>query len=83
MELPGQALAVALVVWQRAGWQRKRTVRLCLSGELPGGLNQWSARRGLVALERAGLIATVREPGRGVQVTILDAPATPERNGSG
>jgi hypothetical protein len=73
--LPGKALHVALLLWFEAGCRRSRTARLCLSGALPPGLNQQSARRGLRLLAEAGLVAVRHRPGRGLEVTLNDAPA--------
>jgi hypothetical protein len=82
-QLPGKALYLALLLWREAGARNRRTVPLCLRGGLAPGLNRWNAGRGLQALETAGLVSVQHPPGRCLQVTILDAPATPERNGSG
>jgi hypothetical protein len=73
--LSGKALHVALLVWFEAGCARSRTVRMCLSGTLPTGLNEQSARRGLQRLAEAGLVTVRRRPGRGLEVTLNDAPA--------
>jgi hypothetical protein len=72
--LPGKALHVALLLWREAGCRRSRTVRLCLSGKLPGGLSRQSARRGLRQLAGAGLVTFHRRPGNGLEVTLNDAP---------
>ena len=80
--LPGKALHVALLLWQTGGCTNNRTVRLCLNGALPEGLNRQAARRGLTQLTRAGLVSVLRRPGRGLVVTLLDAPESPgERSG--
>jgi hypothetical protein len=76
LPLPGKALHVALLLWKEAGCRRSRTVRLCLSSDLPGGLNRQSARRGLRQLAGAGLVTVRPRPGRGLEVTLNDAPAT-------
>jgi hypothetical protein len=73
--LRGKALAVGLVLWRRAGVARKRTVRLYQARPEGLGLNEHSARRGLRALERAGLVEVRRRPGRGLDVTILEVRA--------
>jgi hypothetical protein len=36
-------------------------------------MNEKAARRALRSLETAGLVAVARKPGRGVEVTLLDA----------
>jgi hypothetical protein len=73
--LPGKALHVALLLWREAGCRRSRTVRLCLNGGLPAGLNRQSARRGLRQLEGAGLVEVRHYPGKGLDVTLRDTPA--------
>jgi hypothetical protein len=72
--LRSKALQVALLLWFEVGCRSSRTVRICLSGRLPKGLNRQSARRGLRALAEAGLITIVYPPGRGLEVTLLDVP---------
>ncbi|QDU21264.1 hypothetical protein [Urbifossiella limnaea] len=73
--LPGRALAVGLVVWFLAGCERRRTVAATLSRLAAlGAGTRAAARRGLAALEAAGLVAVERHPGRSPVVTILDAP---------
>src|SRR5579883_3245631 len=64
--LPGKALHVALLLWREAGWCDARTVRLNLSGALPEGLNEQTARRGLRQLAGAGLVTIRQRPGRGL-----------------
>jgi hypothetical protein len=76
--LPGKALHVALLLWQTGGYTNNRTVRLCLNGALPEGLNRQSARRGLKQLTLAGLVSVLRRHGRGLVVTLLDAPESPK-----
>jgi hypothetical protein len=76
--LPGKALAVGLCLWQMAGRRPGPpggTVKLCLS-HAGLGVNKQAARRALRELERAGLVSVVQRPGRGLDVTLLDAPAT-------
>jgi hypothetical protein len=72
--LPGQALQVALVLWRAAGLKGRATVKLSLSGELPLGLNEYSARRGVRRLEGAGLVSIKCRPGHSLEVTILAVP---------
>src|SRR5262245_32363581 len=71
-ELPGKALHVAVLLWQEVGCRSCRTVRFCLNGELPRGLNRQSARRGLRQLVSAGLVEVRRFPGKGLEVTLRD-----------
>jgi hypothetical protein len=72
MRLPGKALHVALVLWKEAGCAKRRTVRLCLNGPLPGGLTRQSARRGLRQLAEVGLVTVRHLPGRGLEVTLAE-----------
>src|SRR5262245_24888524 len=62
--LPGAALAVAAAVRYRAGWMGPAAIPLGLA-DLSGSLGVLprSARRGLAALERAGLVDVARRPG--------------------
>src|SRR5262249_17514423 len=78
--LPGKALHVALLLWREAGCRRSRTVSLCLTSALPEGLSRQSARRGLRQLAGAGLVTVRQRPGRGLEVTLNDAPADGESN---
>jgi hypothetical protein len=70
--LPGKALPLGLCLWREVGRHRCRTVRLCLRN-LTMGIDRHTARRALRALESAGLVAVARKPGRGVEVTLLEA----------
>jgi hypothetical protein len=69
--LPGKALALALCLWWEAGRRRCRTVKLCL-GRVGLGVSEQAARRALRALATAGLVALERQPGRGLEVTLLE-----------
>jgi hypothetical protein len=73
--LPGAALAVASAVRYRAGRTRPDAISLGLA-DLSGSLGVLprSARRGLAALEGAGLVAVVRRSGCKPLVTIRDLP---------
>src|SRR5262245_31245336 len=75
--IPGQALQVALPLWKNAGCVGKRTVSFCLSRARVFDMHPDTARRALRALERAGLIAVHRQPGRGLEVTLCDVPIAP------
>jgi len=85
--LPGQALKVGLVLWQKAGYTGKGTIRICLARMRSLGLSEASARRGIKNLEKAGLIKIQRKPGRGLLVTLLnvvvDANAKPDEDHEG
>jgi hypothetical protein len=75
MKLPGRALAVALILWREAGIRKVMTVPLPPARLRQCGILPDAARRGLRALEQAGLLTIRRPPGRCLEVTILDAPA--------
>lgn len=70
--LRGKALAIGLTRWLRRGIAGRRTVHVCLTGA--EGTSPKTARCAVRRLETAGLIEVVRQPGRGLKVTILDAP---------
>jgi hypothetical protein len=69
--LPGRTLQVGAVCWLLAGWNRSAVFELALEDWSEFGLSRFSASRGLDTLERAGLVSTVRRPGRSPVVTIL------------
>jgi hypothetical protein len=74
-QLPGKALLVGLALWREAGRRKGNpTVPFGLSQVVKMGLPLNTARRGLKALETAGLVSIVRKPGRKPEVTILEAP---------
>jgi hypothetical protein len=72
MVLPGKALAVGLILWQLRGMVGRDTVTFCLARAEADGIPTTTARRAVRELERAGLIAVCRKPGRGLEVTLLD-----------
>lgn len=75
--LPGKALAVGIAIWHRVGLKRTRMVRLSLSSvEKLFGVQRDAARRGLAALEKAGLVSVQRRPGCAPQVTVSDQEPT-------
>jgi hypothetical protein len=74
MVLPGKALAVGLMLWREAGCQRQRTVYFSLTRAAADGIPTTTARRAVRQLERAGLVTIRRQPGHGLQVTILGGP---------
>jgi hypothetical protein len=41
------------------------------------GVKEAAARRALRSLEAAGLVTILRKPGRGLEVTLLEAPGEP------
>jgi hypothetical protein len=75
MALPGKALAVAIHLWFRAGITGDATVSVNLSRM---SIDRSAASRGLVQLERAGLVAVTRGRGRKPAVTILPVLAPPQ-----
>jgi hypothetical protein len=76
--LPGKALAVALLLWKEAGCERTNAVRFRVSQAVALGFHPDTARRGLSALESAGLVTVRYVPGRCLEVTLLEA--TDDRN---
>src|SRR5262249_34145873 len=74
MALRGRALQVALRLWFQSGVSRSRTVLFCQERAAADGIPTTTARRAVRELERAGLVRVVRRPGRGLDVTLLDAP---------
>jgi len=72
--LPGHALAVGVVLWHLIGLKKRSTVRLSPSKTRSLGLSPRVSRRGLKALETAGLVAVDRHRGRAPDVTVLEAP---------
>ena len=72
MALPGKALHVALLLWQRRGMVKGRAVHLCLTTTPQSGIPTRTAQRAMTALEGAGLVKVKRKPGSGLSVTILD-----------
>jgi hypothetical protein len=75
--LRGSALPAALLVWFEAGCRQSRTVPLCLTRAAEFQLSPDTMRRGLRRLEAAKLVSIRRPPGRGLLITILDAPVAP------
>lgn len=68
--LPGRALAVGLLIWFEAGCARGDTVDVTYARLGRRGLPARTARRGLRALEAAGLVTVERRAGRALRVTI-------------
>jgi DNA-binding MarR family transcriptional regulator len=78
LRLPGKALHVALLLWQEAGCRRSRTIRFRLAGTADLEMHPDTAKRGLRALEKAGLVSIRRHPGQALEVTLLAAPSLDE-----
>src|SRR5262245_4438359 len=77
MALRGKALAVGLMLWQLRGMTGRDPVLFCLARAAADGIPATTARRAVRALEDARLVSVERRPGRGLEVTILDAPERP------
>jgi hypothetical protein len=77
--LPGKALFVALWVWREAGCNKNRTIRFRLAGAPALGMHADTAKRGLQALTRAGLVTVQHRPGRALEVTLCEGPQSAER----
>jgi hypothetical protein len=70
---PGKALHVALGLWFWAGVKRSCEVAFSMSWlRATFGVNRYSGYRGLVALEKVGLVSVVRHQGRKPVVTVLE-----------
>lgn len=66
----GRALQVAIVLWLEVGMKRSATVRLPHQRLRDMGVDRHAARRGLAALEAAGLVAVERRNGASPIVTV-------------
>jgi hypothetical protein len=75
MALRGQALALGLVLWREAGIRKAMTFPLSQARLRDAAISRQAARRGLQALERAGLVIVKRLPGRCLELTILELAA--------
>lgn len=71
-KLPGQALAVGLVLWRLRGATNSRVIRLGNADLGALGIKRSAKSRALASLKQAGLIAVDQLPGRLPVVTILD-----------
>jgi hypothetical protein len=80
MHLPGKALAVALMLWQKRGMTSQPTVKFCLARAAKDGIPVSTARRAIRELEAARLISVKRKPGQGLEVTLLQAPVKNQAN---
>lgn len=70
--LPGKApLSVGLAIWFEAGRRRALQVKLTTAIVQRFGLNRKAKYRGLLGLEKAGLVEVHRQPRRNPLVTIL------------
>src|SRR5262249_50078111 len=73
--LPGKALHVSLLLWKEAGCRNNRTVALCLTRLAALGMHVDTASRRVRALAAARRVSIRRQPGKALEVTLLDAPA--------
>jgi len=71
-ELSGRTLRVGLALWYLAGVKKSRTVKPTWDTWQRFGLSPDAGRRGLTALESAGLVFVDRHRGRCPKVTILE-----------
>jgi hypothetical protein len=69
-KLPGKALHVGISLWFLSGVTKSQTVLFNQSKQERYGVKRDAARRGIEALEKAGLISVVRKTGRQLTVTI-------------
>ena len=69
--LPGKAIIVGLCLWRLAGAKRDRTVILGNLDLEAFAVDRSTKSRALAALERAGLINIVRQPGRLPTITLV------------
>jgi hypothetical protein len=76
-QLRGSALGVALALWYLAGLTSSKTMALTNGPLRDLGIDRYAKRRGLAALESAGLVAVERRRGRNPVVTLLDVLAPP------
>ena len=69
--VPGRALHVGLAIWFRVGCEKSDTVRLTRKNLDRFKVGRHAGYRGLLALEKAGLVKVVRHPGRCPVVTLI------------
>lgn len=78
-EATGRALQVAIVLWLEVGMKKSARVRLPHQRLREMGVDRHAVRRGLAALEAAGLVLVERRNGASPFVTIR--PAAPRSEG--
>jgi len=64
-------LEIGLCLWRLHGVRKKSSITLGNRELEPFGINRAAKSRGLAALEKAGLIAVNRKPGRWSAITLL------------
>jgi hypothetical protein len=72
--LPGRALSVAIALWFLAGCERSRVVALPNGLCASFGVDRFSKRRALDALQSAGLVTVTHHRGRKPIVSLCDLP---------
>ena len=79
MSLKGRALHVGVMLWYFRGLRRSETFKVGLEDLGWGIVSRYTVRRGLTALESAGLIGVAGQPGQKLRVTIrhLEGGASP------
>lgn len=68
--LPGRALHVGIVLWLESGLRASAVVTLSQQRLRDLGVDRYASYRGLLSLERAGLVDVQRHPGRLSVVTL-------------
>jgi hypothetical protein len=72
-KLPGKALHVTVALWFFAGLRATHQINFPMRWlKTVFGVNRTSAYRGLVALEKVGLVSVLRHRGRASIVTLLE-----------
>ncbi len=74
--LPGKALHVGIALWHLVGVSKSRTVTLTRSRLSQFGLHHETARRGLLALEKAGLVRVERSGNKSPRITPVKVTKT-------
>ena len=74
--LPGKALHVAVRLYCEARVGKTNKVSISMTDMAKMGISRFSASRGVLALERAGLVFVARCAGRKPVVTILPPAST-------
>ena len=74
--LPGKALQVGIAVWHLVGVSKSRTVTLTRSRLGQFGLHHETGRRGLLALEKAGLVRVERSGNKSPRITPVKVTET-------
>lgn len=78
---PGKALHVAIGLLFWTGIKRKKEVPLSMTGLSVLGVSRFAASRGLLSLEKAGLVSVKRTDGSRPMVTVLEISQEPDKGG--